>query len=168
MHFAYFKFEMLILEHCQEKYIFWNQGDEKYIFRYLWHWFWVKFLKEIKNVILKDFIPNVNQNSIAPPSGNLHKHLTFKISNLKMFRTLECNFSPMLIFISNCLYTLTFITVIYSRISKLCNSFLFYYTNIFAIRLILSSAACFYASWNQINPHSLCVFRVLSAHSGKL
>jgi len=28
-------FEMHILEHCQEKYIVWNQGDEKCVFHYL-------------------------------------------------------------------------------------------------------------------------------------
>jgi len=35
MHFARFMFEMHILEHCQEKYIFRDQGDEKCIFHYL-------------------------------------------------------------------------------------------------------------------------------------
>jgi len=28
-------FEIHNLEHCQEKYIFWNQGDDKWAFHYL-------------------------------------------------------------------------------------------------------------------------------------
>jgi hypothetical protein len=116
------------------------------------------FLEEIKNVILKEFIQNVSQNSIATFSCSFHKHMTFKISNLKMFRTLEYNFSSMLIFISNCLYILTLTIIIHSRISSQCNNFLRYYTNIFAIRINLSSAAGFYDPWNLIKPPQFMCF----------
>jgi hypothetical protein len=111
-----------------------------------------------KKFYLEDFITNVSQNLIATSSCSLHKHLTFKISNLKR----------VLIFISNCIYILIFINIIHSLISMQCKHFLHYYSNIFAIRSILSSAAGFMPHENWLNPHSLCVFRVLSVHSGKL
>jgi hypothetical protein len=68
----------------------------------------INFLEENKNVILKDFIPNVSQNSIATSAWSFHKHLTFKISIIGCENVYNSGiqFSRMSIFVYNCIYTL--------------------------------------------------------------